>query len=204
MPAWAAAIPAIASVAGAAISGSAASRAADKASSGDKAALKFEKEKYQDWLDVYGDLQNNLGKYYNSLTPDYYASVGLEAYEKERQTAMARLQENLAQAGIAPSSGLAISLKQQGNLEAAKQRANIRRSAPSMAAEEQRQFLQIGLGQNPGAGLGATLAQQAQNKNIAATNASLAAGQATANAVATVGTALSDYFSSQTTTTTGG
>lgn len=204
MPAWAAAIPAATSLISGAMSSSAASKDAKRAAEADKAALAFEQEKYDDWMNVYGDLQSNLGKYYNSLTPEYYEAVGLEAFEKERQTAMTRLNEQFAQAGISPRSGVALSIKSQNEMASARNRADIRRSAPSMAAEEKRQFLQVGLGQNPGAGVGTQLSNQAVAANQRAAQSSKAAGQAMSNAVNTVGTALGDYFAQQDTTTTTG
>ena len=194
MPGFAAAIPAIASVGGALLSRNAASKDAKRAANADKAALAFEQEKYDDWMNVYGDLQSNLGKYYNSLTPEYYEAVGLEAFEKERQTAMTKLNEHFAQAGISPQSGVALSIKSQQDMDAARNRADIRRSAPSMAAEEKRQFLQVGLGQNPGAGLGAQLSNQAIAASNRAAASSVAAGQAVSSALSTVGTALGDYL----------
>ena len=205
MPAWATAISAATSLAGSAMSSKAASKDSKRAAEADKAALAFEQEKYDDWMAVYGDLQSNLGKYYNSLTPEYYEAVGLEAFEKERQTAMTKLNEHFAQAGISPRSGVALSIKGQQDMEAARNRADIRRSAPSMAAEEKRQFLQVGLGQNPGAGVGQQLSNQAISANQRASQSSKAAGQAMSSAVSTVGTALGDYFAqpAQPTTTTG-
>lgn len=194
MPAWGTAIQAGASLIGGAMSSKSASKDAKRAANADKAALAFEQEKYDDWMAVYGDLQSNLGKYYNSLTPEYYEAVGLEAFEKERQTAMTKLNEHFAQAGISPRSGVALSIKSQNEMEAARSRADIRRSAPSMAAEEKRQFLQVGLGQNPGAGVGAQLGNQAIAANNRAAQSSQAAGKAVSSAVNTVGTALGDYF----------
>ena len=201
MPNPAVAIPAVA-VGSAVISSSAASRDSKRAAAADKAALAFEQEKYDDWMNVYGDIQSNLGKYYNSLTPEYYEAVGLEAFKKERQTAMKRLDEQFAQAGISPRSGVALSIKSQNEMASARNRADIRRSAPSMAAEEKRQFLQVGLGQNPGAGVGTQLSNQAIAANQRAAQSSQAAGQAMSSAVSTVGTALGDYFAQQDTTTT--
>lgn len=194
MPNPAVAIPAVAAVGSAVIGSKSASRDAKRAAASDRAALAFEQEKYDDWLNVYGDIQNNLGKYYNSLTPEYYEAVGLEAFEKERQTAMTRLNEQFAQAGISPRSGVALSIKSQQAMDAARNRADIRRSAPSMAAEEKRQFLQVGLGQNPGAGVGAQLSNQAIGANTRAAESSKAAGEAVSAAVSTVGTALGDYL----------
>lgn len=70
-----------ASVVGSVISGKSAKKQAAAAAEADKAELDFAKEQYQDWLDTYGDLQDNLAEYYNNLTPDTLEVQGLEQFE---------------------------------------------------------------------------------------------------------------------------
>jgi hypothetical protein len=148
-----------------------------------------------EWNEVYGPVQDNLADYYNNLTPEYYETLGLENLEQERQTALTRLDENLAQRGIDPSSGISASLHAQSELEGAEGRAEIRRDAPRMAAEDKSRFLQIGLGQNPTESLSRTMANQASAAQQRATQSEQAAGQAIGSAVSTAGTALVDYLS---------
>lgn len=173
-------------------------KGADKRSAN---AMAFEQEKYNDWNEVYGPLQDNLADYYNNLTPGYYESVGLEAFAQEQQTAMTRIDESLAQRGIDPSSGISASLKAQSELGGAEGRAQIRRDAPRQAAEDKRSFLQIGLGQNPGSTLSNELSNQANQAQVRANQATQAAGTAAGAAINTVGTALVDYINSPAPTT---
>lgn len=167
--------------------------ASEDASDASAAQTAFEQKKYDDWKETYGPIQDNLANYYQNVTPDYYASVGLEEFEKQYETSLTRLNENLVQRGIDPSSGIAASIESQAELGAAETRAEIRRDAPIKAAEDKRSFLQIGLGQNPGSSMSDTLAQQSQQKADAATAATAATGQAIQAAIPTVGTAINAY-----------
>ena len=123
--------------------------------------LNFEKQKYEDWKAIYGDVEANLSDYYNGLTPELYISKGLSAFQQERETAMQRVRETLAQRGIQSDSALAVSIEAQEELRAAETRASIRSEAELKTAEAKQGFLQIGLGQNPSAGLSNALANKA-------------------------------------------
>ena len=179
------------------VTGVMSSRSADKASdkaarSGD-AAIAFEQERYDDWQEIYGPVQENLASYYSTLTPEYFEARGLETYQREHQAALETIEADLAQRGI-ESSGIATSLRKDAAFEKAEQRATIRAQAPAVAASEQRQFLQIGLGQDPGPSLAATLSQQASSQALQAQQAEAAAGKATGQAIQSVGTALDAYI----------
>jgi len=162
--------------------------------------MAMETKRVEEWTDVYGPMQNNLANYYSSVTPDYYAAAGLEAFEQENEIKMQNIDEMFAQRGIDPSSGLAVSVESQAELGAAETRAEIRRDAPRMAAEDQSRFLQIGLGQNPGSSLSNAMSmrtQQAGQRVQAAGRESLAADQAVGTAlgaaIPTVGKAIDAY-----------
>ena len=194
MPA-AVAIPAAAAVAGAAISSNASSKASKAAarSAGDQ--LEFEKAQYEDWQNIFGPIQDNLSNYYQSLTPDYYEAAGLEAFQKERDSQMAQLQESLAQRGLS-TSGVSAAIERTNAIDTAQTRASIRREAPAKAAEEQSRFLQIGMGSNPANSYSTALGQVAQQQQQYAYQSQVASGQAMGNAVSTVGNALSNYLGS--------
>ena len=70
-------------------SGKASDRAARSAAAADAAALEFERQRYEDWKGVYGDLQENLSSY-SSLTPEMYAQRGLEQFQREQENALTR------------------------------------------------------------------------------------------------------------------
>ena len=177
----------------------AANRASSSAKKGRRSAaraaanqLEFDKAQYDDWLDTYGDVQENLSNYYNQVTPDYYAAIGIEEFEREREQAQIRMDEYMQQRGIV-GSGIEASLKMQEELGAAETKAQIRRDAPMMAAEEQSRFLQIGLGQNPAGRMSQTLAQQTAYAQQQANLGAAAAGEAYSAAGQAIGRAIDAY-----------
>jgi type II secretory pathway pseudopilin PulG len=182
-----------ATVVSGAMSSRSASKQADAASDASAAQLAFEQERYDDWKAVYGPIQDNLSNYYSNVTPEYYAAVGLETFEQQYQTSLQRMDENFAQRGIDPSSGIAASLETQAELGAAETRAAIRRDAPRQAAEDKSRFLQIGLGQNPASSVSGALSQQAQVAQQNSLAAQQAAGQAWSAAIPSVGRAIDAY-----------
>lgn len=182
-----------ASLLGAGLSANQAGKATKAASQAEAASLAFEQEKYDDWKDTYGSVQDNLSEYYGTLTPDYYEARGLEAFQQEQQQALEGVRTTLAQRGI-EDSGIAAATEIAFAQEGAKERATIRAQAPSLAAEEQRSFLQVGLGQNPGESYSRALANKATSAAGRASGAQEASGQAISSAVTTIGTGLADYF----------
>lgn len=182
-------------VVGAGISYLGSEKASKRSKKASDTQIAFEQEKYDDWQETYGPIEDNLSEYFNNLSPEYYEVQGLEAFEKEKTVAFEQLQESLAQRGIS-DSGIAIDIEKDLALESAQARARIRTEAPAAAASEKMRFLQVGLGQSPDASLSQTLAQRAQTATIESAQASAATGQAIQTAVSTVGTALADYNTS--------
>ena len=184
---------AVATIGGALIT----SRSADKATAAaeDAAAqqVAFERERYDDWKDTYGTVEDNLSEYFSTLTPDFYAAQGLENFQKEQTTALERVRENYAQRGIS-DSGLAAATEADFAISGAESRAKIRAEAPHKAREDQLRFLQVGLGLSPGTAYSSALSQDASRLQATAGSAQKAAGEATSGAVRSVGTALADYF----------
>lgn len=165
-------------------------RDARKAASGAaKSDLEFAKAQYADWLDAFGDIQTNLGEYYENLTPDFYETQALQAFEQEKQFALDSLNADLAQRGI-DTSGLAQEIQEDIAFSSAVERARIRAEAPIKTAQAQQEFLQIGLGQNPANNVQASLMNRTNQLNQDARLASQAAGRATGAAVDTTFDAL--------------
>ena len=148
------------------------------AAASDKAQLDWEKEQYAEWQETYGGIEDNLADYYKELTPTLRTMQGLEAFEKEKNVAMTDLRENLAQRGIA-TSGISAQLETSVALESAAERARIRAAAPMETAREQLSFLQVGLGQDPSAGISGALSTRSTNANRIASDTARASGQAT-------------------------
>lgn len=187
---WGGAIAGAGSVVGGVMASKSARDAADASLEAAEAQIDWEKEMYADWKAIYGDIEQNLANYYENLTPEYYASMGLEAFNLEYQTSQTRMSENLAQRGIAADSGIATSLESQNELGAAETRAGIRRDAASSAAAEKSNFLQIGMGSNPSAGVSNAYSQATKNANQNSQIANQAAGNAWSNAIPVIGGAI--------------
>lgn len=196
-----AAVP-LAIVGGAAIaanaSRSAASDAAGAARDTSAAELAFAQQQREEWKAVYGDVQDNLASYYKNLSSDFIEAQGLEQYNKERDAALTKVNEVVAQRGLT-NSGIATQIALDANLASAEQRARIRAEAPLKAAQEQSRFLQIGLGQNPANNVQQVLSSQANQAGADSRNAAASAG----SAMAGFGKALTSFaannpFASQT------
>lgn len=184
-----------AAIVGGVVSNNASKRATESAEKMAASELEFNQQRYSDWKDVYGSIQDNLSDYYTNLSPDMYEAQGLEAFNAEYQKAQDSVATSLAQRGIT-DSGLSTQLEQQGALSAAQSRAAIRMDAPAKVASLQSNFLQIGLGQDPSGDIAGTLARGTSNSQNIATQAQIAAGQATGNAVTEIGnaaTAIANY-----------
>lgn len=170
-----------------------ANKAASKAS---KAALDFERQKYNDWKGVYGDIEANLAAYYNNLTPELYAARGLDAFKKEQEQAMTRVRETLAQRGIT-DSGVLAAVETQAEISGAETRAGIRQEAETATMAAKQGFLQIGLNQNPSAGLSAALQNNAMIRANQADSQQRAAAAAWGSTAALATKGVLDYASSQ-------
>ena len=156
-----------------------------------QASLDFQKQRYADWKNVYGDIQDNLGTFYRNLTPDKIIANGLQEYEKTFRQAKTQVHQNLAQRGLS-NSGVALELDAKMAIDRAEERAEIRSEAPYKLAQEKRSFLQIGLGQNPASEVGQVLRDQANNSQRVYEAAAGAAGEAMQNVTSSIGTVLTD------------
>ena len=193
MPVAGAAITAVGAIGGSVISSRASSKASKRAADAQDAQLNFDMERYDDWQNIFGGVQENLANYYNSISPDYYVAAGLEAFEKEREAQMGKLNETLAQRGLS-NSGLAATVATENAISSTEARASIRREAPRQAREDQSRFLQIGMGQNPGSSVSSTLGNIATNAQTQANQASQAAGQAMSSAISSTGKAITQGY----------
>lgn len=189
---WGAVIGAGAALIGGSMASSSAKKASKQAAASDAAALAFEQQRYDDWKEVYGPIQESLGEFYGSLDSDFIEAQGLESIEQERSRLMERLDVDLAQRGIV-DSGIAQSMTQDIEMSTAQQRAKVRTEAPLVAAQQKLGFLQAGLGSDPSSSMSNLLQNQAQSRTKWSQEQSKVAGQAVGNAVQATGTALAKY-----------
>lgn len=108
--------------------------------------LEFQREQYDRWVSIYGDLQENLGKYYETLGPERIISFGLQAQQREYQKAKIDINKNLARRGLSDSK-FADYTRSNLRLSNAQSRAQIRATAPDVVRQQQQNWLGIGLGQ---------------------------------------------------------
>lgn len=179
---WVAVAVAGSAVVGAAVSSNNASKARKSAANAAKNDLEFAKAQYEDWLDAFGDIQTNLSDYYENLTPDFYETQMLQAFEQEKQIALEQLEADFAQRGI-ELSGLDKEVREDIALNSAIERAKIRAEAPIRTAQAKQEFLQIGLGQNPASNVQGALANRTAQLSADARLAGQAASKATGAAV---------------------
>lgn len=121
-----------------------ASQAASQATDTAQAMLSFSKEQYADWKAVYGDIQKNLGDYYENLSGDSMAAQQLSAQAREYADAYRQVNQQLAQRGIS-QSGIAAAQDVAMASQGANTRAGIRAGAEDLARTKQAGFLQLGL-----------------------------------------------------------
>lgn len=171
-------------IVGAATSSRAAGKASDAAARSASNELEFSKAQYSDWLDAFGDIQTNLSNYYENLTPEFFETQALQAFEQEKELAFQQLEADLAQRGI-DTSGLAADLNKDLAIASATERAKIRAEAPIKTAQAKQEFLQIGLGQNPASNVQGVLANRTAQLSADARLANQAAAKATGAAVDT-------------------
>lgn len=106
--------------------------------------LAFSREQYADWQAVYGDIQKNLGAYYESLSGDSMAAQQLSAQAREYADAYRKVNQQLAQRGLS-QSGIAVAQDVAMASTSANTRAGIRAGAEDLARTKQAGFLQLGL-----------------------------------------------------------
>jgi len=182
------------SLIGAGLANRNAKKATAAANEASAAQLEFDMQRYDDWKEIYGPLQENLASYYSELTPEFYEATGVRNVNQELQDTLSAINTSIAQRGISSKSGIAQSLTAQAEISAAESRAEVRSAAPRAAAEDKTRFLQIGLGQNPAQSVSNTLAQRSSTMQNVALMQQQAAGKAIGSTLSTIGTGLSDYF----------
>ena len=108
--------------------------------------LDFNKQQYDDWNAIFGDTQKTLASYYNTLSPEFFASTGLQNIEQEYTRSRMQLDANLAKRGISNSG---VAADDFSTLEAARMigRADVRNKAETQVRAEQINFLAVGKGQ---------------------------------------------------------
>lgn len=128
-------------------------RAQESAASAAKAAnvlsrenIEFQREQYRDWQSVYGEVQENLGEYFNNLGPEKVASLGLQEQQRGHQKTQEQIRQTMAQRGLGGSK-FETYTQTMADIENANRRATIRATAEERSAQQRMSFLGLGLNQ---------------------------------------------------------
>jgi len=159
-------------------------------------ATDFARQQYQDWLNTFGPVQDNLSAFYSNLTPDYYASRGIEAFNQERDTELNDLNSLISQTNVGADA--AKELRKNENILAAQSKSQIRRYAGEAVANQQQQFLSIGMGSGAASNYQNALSNNSAFNQQQSAAASAANGQAAGSLIQVAGslaqTGLNSYF----------
>ena len=164
--------------------------------------LDFNKQQYDDWNAIFGDTQKTLASYYNTLSPEFFASTGLQNIEQEYTRSRTQLDAALAKRGISNSG---VAADDFSTLEAARMmgRADVRNKAETQVRAEQVNFLAVGKGQqsqlqanmNSAYGnLANSYGNQANTQYGLATNYTNQANQAYAGVGQSIGSGINAYM----------
>ena len=106
-------------------------------------ALDFERQRYAEWQETYGSLEDNLGDYYNGLDPDDYRLRGFQAEKQRFQSVQEQIKKQFGN-GESGSAAEQLALA-QSTIASGQQLAAIDFNAERETAREQLSFLQLGL-----------------------------------------------------------
>lgn len=137
--------------------------------------LEFAQRRYRDFRRIFGPIEENLTEFFQELTPEFFESRGLSAFQTQFEAEQQKLEEFFVANEI--ETGVRSSLQASMGLEAAKERARIEADAPIKVAEAKQSFLSLGAARedtaatnvvNAGNNLSTVLSNQA---NIATSSA---------------------------------
>lgn len=126
-----------------------ADRNADRSYAMTQEELEFQRDQYNEWKDIYGPLQEELGDYFKNLTGQTLAAKQIEQLQAGSQEAQQRIDQELAQRGMG-GSGLEAAALTQNLFGTEMAKAGVRASADEMANQQKMGFLGLGLGQGQG------------------------------------------------------
>lgn len=164
--------------------------------------LDFAKQQYDDWKNIFGDTAETLSSYYNNLSPDLYASLGIQNIEQEYTRSRQQLDSSLASRGLS-NSGIATDNLTSLETNRMLGRAEARTQAPQQVANQQLAFYQSGQGMQSNAsnqvgnsysGILNTLGNNANRQQQLANNYTNQATQASAGVGSSIGSGISSYI----------
>ena len=105
--------------------------------------LEFAKQRYQDWQDTWGDVEESIASFARTYTGAHAQSLGLRAIEGQFKEVQTQMKEFNAQRGLS-NSGLGAHQQYQLNLARHQSRAEVIADAPSEAAKVRADLFNVG------------------------------------------------------------
>lgn len=95
---------------------------------------------YNRFMRIYGDVEDNLGKFYDQLTPEFLEAAGLQENKQEFARAREQIKTSISQRNL-DGSGLVASELSKTHIAEAEANAEVRRDAPLKVAEMKQGFV---------------------------------------------------------------
>lgn len=161
-------------------------QAMDKANQLAEQQMQFMQGQMEQWNSVFGDTQALLADYYNNLSPEKRIAQGFESLESQYNQASKRVNQTLAQRGLA-GSGADAQANTDLLMSLAKEKSKVEQNAEAQVAQErlgffnmgqqQKNFLLSGMNnamtnaQNQNMNMAGVFGNQAQHSALSATSA---------------------------------
>ena len=121
--------------------------------------LQFARENKQQWESIFGNIQENLSNYYNSLDPDKYATMRITEFQRGIQEYEDEITKEFARRGLT-GGGVEAGLLAEAKYKGAIGRAKIRATAEEEVAKQKSSFLELGLSRDPTSEISRSLAKR--------------------------------------------
>ena len=177
--AWFAVGSAVVGGVGSILAGNAQADAMNKATNIQQQTLDFNRERYQDFKDVYGNLQEDTAEYFENLTGESISNKEKIAYQEAGQASIDKVRETLAQRGI-DGSGLEGQLTSNIIYDTEIKKATSEATSEATAQAQKLNFLNIGLQQE------AKIANSIQQGTNNLANSAIAQGNNSATTIGNV------------------
>lgn len=153
--------------------------------------LDFDKKRYDDWYNVYGTQQEEIGEYFKNLTGEELSAKQIEEIQKAGQATNEQITTTLAQRGMT-NNGLEASLLNSNTFDTEQKKAEARADSEEDLINQKMKFLSIGLGQEAG------IANSMANTRTNMGNLAIQAGNNSASSIGTstgiITQGITDYY----------
>ena len=101
--------------------------------------LANQQQQLTQWNDIFGNTEQNLAKFYSSLTPEHYSALGIQSNQQASAKAKENITTTFAQKGLT-GSGAELTALSNVDYATAKANAETRRTADEQTATKQMEW----------------------------------------------------------------